>query len=60
MELKIQDFDKQLFLRETGYHATEHPHLYFEWLQIKMLQKIDEKLDRLNQTFPQEGVIHQR
>lgn len=54
MNFSIQDFDKQLFHQETGFHATEHPHLYFEWLQVKMLEQLTADIRSLKEVLSKE------
>jgi len=44
MHYEIHEFNKTLFFNETGFHASEHPHLYFAWIQIKMLDKVYQEL----------------
>jgi hypothetical protein len=50
MDFRTKDFDKKMFLSETGYHATEHPHLYLAWLQVKLLEKLTAQLETLKTT----------
>lgn len=54
MNFSIQGFDKQLFHQETGFHATEHPHLYFEWLQVKMLEQLTTDIRNLKEILSKE------
>jgi hypothetical protein len=40
MKFTIEDLNDKLFQAETNLNAIEHPHIYMQWLQVKMSEKL--------------------
>ena len=49
MKLEIGNFNHFYFHEETGYAASEHPHLYLSWLQVKLTDKMSKDLEVLGE-----------
>jgi hypothetical protein len=48
MQFEIGTLTNQVFHSETGLHASEHPHLYFSWMQIKLTYKLNMEMEEMN------------
>ncbi len=47
MKFTIDELDYKLFQTETNMNAIEHPHIYLQWMQVKMAEKMLHEMKRL-------------
>lgn len=54
MKFTIGELDSKLFHEETGMQAIEHPHIYLQWMQIKMSEKLLNEMKNLTEIVKQQ------
>jgi len=56
MKFTINELDSKLFQQETNMQSIEHPHVYLQWMQIKMSEKLWNEMKKLNEAMQQLSV----
>lgn len=51
----LENLDKDLFFEETNFRASEHPRLYLQWLQARLLHKMQLELKEIRQQLQRPG-----
>ena len=55
MKFAINELDSNLFHAETQLNAIEHPHVYLQWMHIKMTEKVLHEMQQLNAALEQKA-----
>ena len=48
MKFAIDELNWDLFHAETQLNSVEHPHVYLQWMHIKMTEKLLNEIKQLN------------